>query len=36
MRAYSNMSDYLKFIFNPESFDYRNIKISDLYGVIFK
>ena len=29
MRAYSNMSDYLKFIFNPESFDYRNIKISD-------
>ena len=29
MREYSNMSDYLKFIFNPESFDYRNIKISD-------
>ena len=29
MKEYAYMSDYLEFIFNPESFDYRNIKISD-------
>ena len=29
MKDYAYMSDYLEFIFNPESFDYRNIKISD-------
>lgn len=29
MRDYTHMSDYLEFIFNPKSFDYRKIKISD-------
>ena len=29
IKDYAYMSDYLEFIFNPESFDYRNIKISD-------
>ena len=29
MRDYTYMSDYLEFIFNPKSFDYRKIKISD-------
>lgn len=30
MKEYAYMSDYLEFIFNPESFDYRKIKISDI------
>lgn len=29
MRQYTDMSQYLEFIFKPEFFDYRNIKISD-------
>jgi hypothetical protein len=29
MRQYTDMSQYLEFIFKPDSFDYKNIKISD-------
>lgn len=29
MKEYAYMSDYLEFIFKPESFDYKKIKISD-------
>lgn len=29
MKKYAYMSDYLEFIFKPESFDYKKIKISD-------
>lgn len=29
MKEYTYMSDYLEFIFKPESFDYKKIKISD-------
>lgn len=29
MKEYTYMSDYLEFIFRPESFDYKKIKISD-------
>ena len=30
MKEYMCISDYLKFIFEPESFDYKRIKISDM------
>ena len=30
MKEYAYMSDYLEFIFNLESFNYKNIKISDI------
>ena len=29
MRKYAYLSDYLEFIFNPKTFDYKKIKISD-------
>ena len=30
MKEYTYMNDYLKFIFEPQKFEYKNVKISDV------